>query len=424
MTSSSTKRNFLKTIFLGGLATLPAYRALARQVERVAHLSPGELAPKDDFWQEIRGHYRLKPDYINLENGYYNILPTPTLEAYLDHVREVNYQGSYYMRTVQFENKRNLAARLAELVDCSSEELVITRNTTESLDLIIAGYPWEAGDEAVMCDQDYGAMLNMFEQVASRYGVVNKVVELPNHPASDEEIVQLYEQAITPKTKLLMVCHMINITGQVLPVRKICDMAHRHGVEVMVDGAHTVAHIPVSMQELNCDYFGSSLHKWLSAPMGSGILFVKKDKIKKLWPLFAESPLPENDIYRLNHTGTSPVHVDLGIANALEFYQHIGAERKEARLRFLQEYWTKQVRSLPHIILNTPADPQRACAIANVGVKGIAPGDLAKRLMDEHRIWTVAINHPNVQGVRITPNVFTTTEELDTFVAALKSIQP
>jgi len=198
--------------------------ALATMFDSHKHISSDELAMNEDFWSKIRQEYLLKPDYINLENGYYNFLPQPTLEKYISHIREVNLQGSYYMRTVQFDNKKRIAAKLAALAGCSEEELIITRNTTESLDMIIGGQDWKPGDEAVMAEQDYGAMLDMFRQVSNRYGMVNKIISVPNHPTSDEEIVSLYEQAITPKTKLLMVCHMININRQILPIRKICDM--------------------------------------------------------------------------------------------------------------------------------------------------------------------------------------------------------
>jgi len=230
--------------------------------------------------RQVRAGYLLNPDYINLENGYYCFLPLRTLDSFIKHVREINYQGSYYMRTVQFENKKTMAARLAALAGCSVDELIITRNTTESLDIIIGGIDWKPGDEAIMAEQDYPSMLNMFKQVAARYGVVNKVVSVPNHPESDAEIVNLYADAITEKTRLLMVCHMINITGQILPVREICDMAHGKGVQVMVDGAHAFGHFRFTIPELNCDYYGSSLHKWLSVPLGSGILYVKKENIE------------------------------------------------------------------------------------------------------------------------------------------------
>ena len=416
------KRTFLKHLTFGSLAASPLFQQLDELIKSVQHLSPEEVAQDEAFWATIRAGYRLKPDYINLENGYYCILPQETLENYLHHVREINYQGSWYMRTVQWSNKDSMSSKLADLLGCSAKEVAITRNTTESLDTIIGGFPWEKGDEAVWAEQDYGAMRHMFEQVEKRFGVVNKVISIPNHPKSDEEIVQLYEQAITPKTKLLMVCHIINITGQILPIRKICEMAHRKGVEVMVDGAHAVGHIQFSMPDLQCDYYGSSLHKWLSVPLGAGLLYVRKDKIARIWPRFADWNKAADDIHRLNHTGTHPVHTDLAVGNALEYLWRIGLDRKEARLRYLQRYWTKQVREIPNILLNTPAEEYRACAIANVGIKGMQPKQLAEKLLKEYRIWTVAIDTANVQGCRITPNIYTNTKELDVFVKALKEL--
>ncbi len=416
------KRDFIKTGALLGIGSLLPLEKLDALLIRVSPRDAAELASDEDFWSEIRSGYTLKSDYINLENGYYCIQPNQTLEAYIQHLRSVNLEGAYYMRTVQQDNKKKMTAKLAELAGCSTDELIITRNTTESLDMIIGGYHWNAGDEAVMAEQDYGAMLDMFKLVSKRYGVVNKMISLPNHPKNDEEIVQLYENAIGPKTKLLMICHMINITGQVLPVRKICDMAHKKGVKVMVDGAHAFAHLVFKIPDLNCDYYGCSLHKWLSVPLGAGLLYVKKENIAGIWPLLAESDRKDDDISRLNHTGTIPVHTDLAIANAIDYYNKLGAERKMERLRFLQNYWTSKVRTLPKILLNTPEDPQRACAIANVGVKGLTPAELADKLLSVYGIYTVAINTKTVQGVRITPNVYTATYELDALVKALKEI--
>jgi selenocysteine lyase/cysteine desulfurase len=417
------KRTFLKNTATLGLASLAPLDALSNWVNQFSHLSPTTLAEDETFWEGIRKGYRLKPDYINLENGYYCVLPEETLENYIKHIREVNYQGTYYMRTVQWENKKRAASKLASLAGCSAEELIITRNTTESLDMVIGGMNWQAGDEAVMAEQDYGSMLDMFKQVAKRYGVVNKIISVPNHPSSDEEIVDLYANAITPKTKLLMVCHIINITGQILPVRKICDMAHSKGIQVMVDGAHAFAHIKYSIPDLNCDYYGASLHKWLSVPLGAGLLYVKRENIGKLWPLFGDEGRKENDVLRLNHIGTHPVATDLAIANAIEYYQKIGVERKEARLRYLQNYWTSRVRTMKHVIVNTPADPARACGIANVGVTTMMPAELAKTLFEKYKIWTVAIDYANVQGCRITPNIYTTPKELDSFVKALSELK-
>ena len=388
---------------------------------------PGQKLPyppgdSEDFWARIREDYSLNPGYINLENGYYNIIPIPTLEKFSAHVREVNYQGSRYMRTVQWDNKKRIAGRLAAMLNCPSDTLVLTRNTTESLDMIIGGYPWEAGDEAVYALQDYGAMKVHFEQASRRFGIICREVSVPNHPKSDEELVSLYEEQITPRTRLIMICHMINITGQILPVRKICDMAHRHGVEVLVDGAHCVGHIPVDLKALDCDYYGSSLHKWLSTPLGAGMLYVRKDHISKIWPLLAEHHREPDDIGRLNHTGTHPVHTDLAIDDAMDYLEMIGLERKTGRMHYLQRYWSEPLRKVEHVRVNTPEDPSRHCGIGNVGIEHMKPQRMAEALFEEFGIFTVAIDYANVQGCRITPNVYTTTEELDRFIEAVKTL--
>ncbi|MFH0761924.1 MAG: aminotransferase class V-fold PLP-dependent enzyme [Bacteroidota bacterium] len=416
------KRTFLKSIGALSLAAVPSAYGLEAWLAKFEDIPSRELASDETFWEGIRRGYRLKSEYINLENGYYCMLPQETLEKFINHVREINYEGSHYMRTVQFDNKKKVAAKVAELLSCPADELIITRNTTESLDLVIGGFHWQAGDEAVMAEQDYPAMLEMFKQMANRFGIVNKIVSVPLHPSSDEEIVELYANTITSKTRLLMIGHMINITGQILPVRKICDMAHSKGVQVMVDGAHTVAHIRFAIPELNCDYFAASLHKWLVTPLGAGLLWVKKENIGNLWPLLAESEKPLDDISRLNHIGTHPVHTDLTIPDAIDFYLKVGPERKEDRLRYLQTYWTGKVRSLPNIILNTPADPARSCGIANVGIRGMKPDDMANTLLSKYKIYTVAIDVAGVHGCRIVPDIYNTPEELDVLVAALREM--
>ncbi len=412
------KREFLRIVGGSSMGLFLGDDLLARMAER----THAELALDDDFWSQLRSKYRLTPDYINLENGYYSMQPEPVLEAFIGKVREVNYQAAYYMRTRQTNDKLAARTRLAELAGCGVDELIITRNTTESLDTVIAGFDWKAGDHAIMAAQDYGAMLDMFKLQGRRYGISNTVVSLPMDPKSDDEIVALYENAITPRTRLLMVCHMVNITGHILPVRKIADMAHRHGVKVMVDGAHAFAQLDFRIPDLGCDYYGASLHKWLGTPLGAGLLYVRKDNVAGLWPIFADEGVAETDIRKLNHTGTHPVHTDLAIGNAIDFHNAIGIQRKEARLRYLQQYWTSKVRGVPNIVLNTPTDPTRSCAIANVGIASMMPGDLAKTLLAKYRVWTVAINSAGVRGVRITPQLFTTTAELDTFVSALKEL--
>lgn len=396
---------------------------LTELLASVAHVPATTLAQQEEFWGQIRTAFPVTTEFIQLENGYYSLAAKPVLDKYLQHIQQVNAVSSYYMRTRQFDDKRVAKTQLANLLGCSADELIITRNTTESLDTVIAGIDWKAGDEAVMAEQDYGAMLDMFRLQSRRHGTVNRVVSLPNHPQSDAELVSLYEKAITPKTRLLMVCHMVNITGQIMPIRQIVEMAHKHNVEVMVDGAHAFGQLNFALPDLGgCDYYASSLHKWLGAPLGAGILYVRKDKIAGLWPLFADSSVADDDIRKLNHTGTHPVATDLAIQDAIQFHEGIGIERKEARLRYLQRYWTDRVRHRPNIVLNTPEVPARSCAIANVGIAQKKPAELAKLLFDNYKIFTVAINSPAVRGVRVTPHLYTTTTELDTFVQALTKL--
>ena len=415
------KREFLRRSAGVGLGVLLGETVWARYADVPAE----RLAEDEAFWTAIRSKYRLKPDYINLESGYYSIQATPVLEAFIEKVREINYQGSYYLRTTQVPDKARVRDRLAAIAGCAPGELCITRNTTESIGTVVSGKDWKAGDEAVMAEQDYGHMIAQFKLMARRHGIVNKIVNVPADPRTDDEIVQRYASAITPRTRLLMVSHIINVTGQILPVRKIADMAHGRGVEVLVDGAHAFAHFDYKIPDLGCDYYAASLHKWLGCPLGTGILYVKREKIPALWPIFADWRMTDDtDVMKLNHTGTHPVHTDLAIESAIAFHESIGIQRKEARLRYLQQYWTTRVRALPNVIMNTPADPARTCAIANVGIRGITPADFAKTLLDKHRIWTNAVDSESagVRGVRVTPHMFILPRELDQLVKAITEI--
>ena len=415
------KRTFIKSF--GAFSLIPFFNIPSEVFDETSSIdSLKKISEEKELWETVRSHYKLNPDYINLESGFYNIIPSPTLNSFINHVKRINYEGSFYMRNYLEKDKEEITNSLATLVGCKKDELIITRNTTESLDLIISGFPWMKDDEAIYADQDYGSMKQMFKQVSKRHGVVNKVISIPNHPKSDEEIVSLYENQISTKTRLIMVPHMVNITGQILPVKKICEMAHNNGIEVMVDGAHCIGHFNFKISELGCDYYGSSLHKWLAAPLGSGILYVNKKRISKIWPLIASYVEDKNDIKRLNHIGTHPVHNDLSILNAINYLNWIELKRKEKRLRFLQNYLTSALRNKSNIIINTPIESFRSCGISNVGVKGLSPSDLAKKLMLDFKIFTVAIDYANVKGCRITPNVFNTLNELDQLIGALNII--
>ena len=421
--ASVSKRQFLRSVGGAGATAVLSLTTWQRLFAETAAIAPAELAKDDGFWESIQKRYLVTPDFIQLENGYYSLTAEPVLDSYIRHVRRINATSSFYMRTKQVDDKLAVRHDLARLLGCADGEVIITRNTTESLDTVIGGFAWKAGDEAVMAEQDYGSMLDMFKLQARRHGIVNRLVSVPMQPKSDDEIVAVYENAITPKTRLLMVCHMINITGQILPVRRIVEMAHRRDVQVMVDGAHTFGQLDFTIGELGgCDYFGSSLHKWLGAPLGSGILHVRKDRIKALWPMFADSSFAYDDIRKLNHTGTHPAPTDLAIRDAIRFHDAIGIARKAARLRHLQRYWTDKVRGVKGIVVNTPGAMERSCATANAGIDGIAPAELAKMLFDRYRVFTVAIDGAGVRGVRVTPQLFTTTRELDVLVDALKAL--
>lgn len=423
------RRDFIKK--MGGLSTgLLALSgidetwleelALVRQ--EVEHMSPYEAARYEPFWLQIQQAFRQSPHFINLENGYFSPQPLEVMQAQMENIRMINEIPSFYMRKRQAEEKQGVKRQLAQLAGCGPEEIVITRNTTESLDTIIAGLDFEAGDEAILCDQDYGSMQEAFQQRVKRHGLVLKWVDVPLHPKSDSEIVERYEKAITPKTKVMLVTQLINISGQILPVRKICDMAHTHGVEVIVDGAHAFAQLNFKIPDLNCDYFGASLHKWLCCPLGAGIMYVKKDKIAKVWPLFGDVAFAADDIRKFEHIGTHPVATHLTISSAIRFHQLVGPERKQARLHYLKEYWTTAVKDLDRVILNTPLSPDRSSAIANIAVEGMTPSELSAYFYDKHRIFTVAINRKSVKGVRVTPHLYTRMSDLDAFTDAIREV--
>ena len=372
------KRSFIKTLGALSVSSVVSPSELTK-IKSISYSLP-KIKSDEELWSTVRSHYTLKDDYINLESGYYSIIPNPVLEHFIKHVKYVNIEGSYYMRNDLNKNKDRVISELAKLVGSTSDQIGITRNATESLDLVISGFQWERGDEAIYAKQDYGTMKEMFEQISSRYGVKTKIVSVPNHPKNDEEIVSIYESQITDNTKLIMICHMINITGQILPVKKICEMAHSYGVEVMVDGAHCVGHFDFSIDEFNCDYYGSSLHKWLATPLGAGLLYVNKKNTHKIWPLLANGNTNKKDIKRLNHIGTHPVHTDLAISNSIDYTNWIGIKKKEKRMRYLQRYWSDKLRIIENIIINTPEDIDRSCGIGNVGLTNMSPSQMSKVL--------------------------------------------
>ena len=420
----TSRRSFLRTAAAGAAVPLLSPRlldSLERRLQPFGGLSPVVAAKAEDFWAEIRKAFPTHPDYINLENGFSSPQPAPTFEAFQRHQQAINGGLSFYMRRKKAEDLAAVKRQLAGLAGCPPDEIVITRNTTESLGTVIHGLDFAPGDEAVMCTQDYGSMLEQFRQQSRRRGLTCVEISIPLHPRDDQEMVECYANAITPRTKVLLLSHMVNITGQVLPVRKIADMAHARGVAVIVDAAHSFAQIVFTVPELDGDFLGASLHKWLCTPLGAGLLHVKKERIRTVWPLLGDTSVPDDDIRKFERIGTHPSWTVLAIADAIRFHTMIGPERKEARLRYLQEYWTDRVRAVAGVYMNTPTG-SRACAIANVGIKGRSPGELAGLLFDRFRIYTVAIDTVPVKGVRVTPHLYTTTADLDALVKAVSEL--
>ena len=395
---------------------------LEQKLKGFSSKETGDIARDEEYWAHIQQAFNPSPFFINLENGYMSPQPVEVMQAQLANIQMINERTSFYMRRQARDEVKGTDHQIAELAGCSTEEIIITRNTTEALDTVIAGIDFEPGDEAIMCDLDYSSMLQAFDQQSRRLGLVTKYIELPFHPESDEQILNLYREAITPKTKIILVTHLNNITGMILPVRKICDMAHERGIEVICDGAHSFAHLDYKIPDLGCDYFGASLHKWLCTPMGAGVLYVKKEKISKVWPLFGDTNFPEDDIRKFGHIGIHPVSTNLTIANAIRFHNMIGADKKEARLKYLKSYWTEQVRDLAGLHIHTPWDLERSSALTLISVDGYSPDELVAALYDRFRIFTVARKNPVVNGVRVTPHLYTRIEELDAMVEALNTL--
>ncbi len=341
----TSRRGFLRSAAAGvavpvlGAAVLDS---LERRLEAYGGLSASDAVRQEEFWAEIRRVFPVPADYVNLENGYSSPQPAATYEAFQQHQKLINDGLSFYMRRRLADDYLATKTALAELAGVTPEEIVITRNTTESLGTVIHGLTYAAGDEAVMCDQDYGSMLQQFRQESRRHGLKCVEIPVPLTPRDDQEMVDTYARAITPRTKVVLLTHLINITGQILPVRKIAEMAHARGVAVIVDAAHSFAHVQFTVPELDGDYLGASLHKWLCTPLGAGLLYVRKDRIPTVWPLLGDSNVPHDDIRKLEHLGTQPSWTMLAIPDAIRFHKMIGAARKEARLRFLQQYLDRQ----------------------------------------------------------------------------------
>lgn len=377
----------------------------------------------ENYWNKVRALYTRPDGFINLENGYFSHQPASTLAFHQQSEKDINTRNSVFMRKEQQAAIESARTSLAGFLRCDAEELALLRNTTEALNIVIMGFPWEKGDEVVLGNQDYGSMTEAFQQAAKRFGIVLKYAQVPLIPNSDEEVTEAYQRLFTRKTRMVHLTHLINLSGQVIPVVKIAAEAKKRNIAVAVDSAHAVAHLEFGIADLQADFVGASLHKWLCNPLGAGFLWMRKDFIPALWPLMGDTSQPSNNIRRFEHVGTRPIQTLQCIPESIAFHNKIGSALKEKRLRYMMHYWTSKVAKTPKIKLNTPwEDATRCGAIANVAIDGYTPGKLAEILFSKYRIFTVAIEHPAINGVRITPHLSNTIEDLDVLVSALTEI--
>ncbi|MFN5938221.1 MAG: aminotransferase class V-fold PLP-dependent enzyme, partial [Sphingobacteriales bacterium] len=414
------RRKFLGT----GLSFLAlANPAFAKQAEyhmaRIANYGNGGDVDDEDFWGWIREAYTMSPNIINFNNGGVAPQPKVVQDAHIRYYQYCNEAPTYYMWQILDQGREPLRQKLAEVAGCDAEEIAINRNSTEGLNSVIFGLNLNKGDEVVLSKMDYPNMINAWKQREKRDGIKLIWLDLQMPMLHDDDIVKAYTSAFTSKTKVVHVTHLVNWTGQILPIKKIADEAHKKGIEVIGDGAHTFAHFEFKIPDLGCDYFATSLHKWLSAPFGSGLLYIKKEKIKNVWALLSNNEPDGPDIRKFESLGTRSFASEMAIGTAVDFYQVIGAKRKEDRLRFLKDHWVNKVKDLPKIHFYQPNTKHQSCAIANVGVLGKKPEEVSGELFSKHKIHTVAINWENVHGVRVTPNVYSTTKELDKLASAL-----
>jgi isopenicillin-N epimerase len=423
------RRKFLalagKSLGLAALSSstiLSLLREVLAAGKSVTHLTPQEAAQNEDYWATIQNAFSVTRGIINLNNGGVSPSPRIVTEALVRYIWQQEDATAYTMWQILEPQSETIRTGLAELFGCDREEIAITRNASESLEILLMGMDFKSGDEILTTTQDYPRMLTTLRQRERREGVKLKLIQIPVPARNLDEITAAFERGITARTRLILIMHMVNITGQITPVKAVCEMARAKGIETIVDGAHSFAQFDFKQKDLGCDYFGTSLHKWLYAPKGTGLLYVKRDKIGKIWPLMAAESKQVTDIRKFEEIGTHSAAPKLAIGEALLFHNGIGAKRKEARLRYLSRYWMNQLKGIPKIRFHTSFDENQSCAIANVQIDGVDPTALGNYLFEKHRIFTTPIVHEEFQGMRITPNLYTTLGELDRFCDVMEMI--
>ncbi len=422
-----SRRRFLRTAaavgaFGAAFVRDDAVERVLAAASRVSERSDDEVAADEAWWRDIQQAYTVDRSMINFNNG--GVCPSPRIaqEALRRHYEHANEAPSRHLWQHQDPLVETVRERLARAFGCDAEEMAITRNSSESLQICQYGIDLEAGDEVLTTDQDYPRMINTYKQRELREGIKLVAIPVPAPVDDPAELVEAFRKGITPRTKVIHCCHIVNITGQIFPVRDIARLAREHGLPLIVDGAHAFAHWPFTRDELECDYYGTSLHKWLCAPHGTGFLYVRKERIAGLWPLMAAPEPRGEDIRKFEEIGTHPAANRLAIAEALTLHQGIGPARKAARLRYLRDRWADPLTQNKRVRLYAKREPAHSCGVATVAIDGVDAGKLAAHLFAKHRIITTAIDHPQVKGLRVTPNVYSTIEEVDMFREAMEDV--
>src|SRR5271166_5258683 len=405
-----------RSFFLAAGAAVTA----AAATSSVKDQTPEEVAANEDYWAEIRNAFTVDRNIINLNNGYVSPSPLPVQDAMRRYLEYSDMGPWHTMINVLERQVEVVRRRIAQAAGCDAEEIAITRNASESLENAQYGVDLKPGDEVLTTNQDYPRMLTTFRQRERREGIVLKTISFPVPPPSLDDLYQRFENAVTPRTKLILLCHITNRTGQIFPVKRICEMAHARGIPVIVDGAHAFSHFPVNIAELDCDYYGVSLHKWTGAPIGTGFLYVRKSRIAGTWSLMAADKRQDSDIRKFEEIGTHPAANHNAISDALVFSESIGVDRKLARLRYLRDRWALRLAENPKVrILHSP-DPTMSAGIGFLAFQGADPGKIHDALFAKYNIITARVAHEEYDGLRITPHIYSTVSDIDVFASAVE----
>ena len=415
---SVSRRNFIHNSIAAG-SLFPLFSmSYDRDVINIKNNYRGE-----NYWNNIAGMYHQNVKFINLESGYFSPSPESVKDYWINYVNEINESPSYYMRNSQVDMREKVREKLANYSGIKTSELVLTRNTTESMNIIIQGIKLKRGDEILRTNLEYPNIIQALDMRERRFGTKVRIVDVPIHPKNQQEIVDKVIAAVNKKTKVILISHMVFLNGQVFPVKEVCAKAREMGLETIVDGAHSFSHVDMDISEIGCDYYASSLHKWLGAPLGNGLLYVREGNADRLWPLYGDTDYDDDNIMKLEHLGTRPCSDQNGIIPAVDFNLEIGKTEKSQRLKFLQMRWASELKDQKNIILNTPLGEGQSYGIANVGVKNLHPSELADKLFDDHNIFTVPIDdNRGIRGVRVSPNLYSTVEDIDKFIEAMLRI--